>query len=635
VSQAWVFQANPAIYRIDEALEQLEHIEWQVPQYTSDILPGDTVVIWRSGKTAGIVGVGTVVNTPRETVIPEEERAFWDGSGDGLTTRVRVRVRTAPFVAKETLVSDPVLGGHRIVNAPMGTVFPMTDEEWASISELLPALPQHDVHDDAWPASFSWEQRTKSVTPLPGGFEHYTTALNEILAFVDSRQPARDELKEWVKRHFEVTPQRAAFVVTYLRRTGLLQLEQTRGSLTAAAKRWMSTQEPAFLLALVHGRIRFIGEMLDFLGEPRTSDDILGHANERYGMRWSTTAQITRRRHFLGGLKLVEIDDDNRLRRTEAGTTALGRITLAAPVPASEVPAAAPTGRTQVEDPETGVIPTSPTVAQTPADRAVARLQSSAHSAKDPDSFERAVCSAFAFLGFDAVWLGGAGKTDVLLTAPLGADSYRVIIDAKTTGKAAVGDQQIDWITIDEHQKKHNADYAAIVGPAFSGNRVTERSQEGRSVALIDITMLAGLIRQHEVAPLDLHAYRTMFEAEENSEELIEEGEGLRRQYILAVEILRQVSIIQDGRGDVGVTDLYWNLDDFAQQFDGDRAESEEIEAICIAMSQPPLSLLRPVGDRYRSLGSHATQVGRLRLLADLLDEGAPEIDEDDSEVLA
>ena len=63
------------------------------------------------------------------------------------------------------------------------------------------------------------------------------------------------------------------------------------------------------------------------------------------------------------------------------------------------------------------------------AEALVAELLESAHDSANPVTFEQATRDAFAYLGFDAVWQGGAGKTDVLLTAALGADEqYRVVI---------------------------------------------------------------------------------------------------------------------------------------------------------------------------------------------------------------
>ena len=114
-----------------------------------------------------------------------------------------------------------------------------------------------------------------------------------------------------------------------------------------------------------------------------------------------------------------------------------------------------------------------------------------------PDLFEQRVCDAFAFFGFQAEWLGGSGKTDVPLDARLGAaDSYRVVVDCKTSASGSVSDQQINWMTLSEHMTKHDAQHAAVVAPNPSGSRLFDRARE-RHVAVISADQLAGLCRQH------------------------------------------------------------------------------------------------------------------------------------------
>ena len=60
MTSAWVLQANPDRYDIEAAMKALTVIHWGVPQHTSEIHPGDRIVIWRSGSDAGIVARGVV-----------------------------------------------------------------------------------------------------------------------------------------------------------------------------------------------------------------------------------------------------------------------------------------------------------------------------------------------------------------------------------------------------------------------------------------------------------------------------------------------------------------------------------------------------------------------------------------------
>jgi hypothetical protein len=369
--------------------------------------------------------------------------------------------------------------------------------------------------------------------------------------------------------------------------------------------------------------------MLAHLNEPRTTEELLEHANDAYGMRWTSRGQITRRRQVLGGLGAVDLDDEGRLTRTMFGDAALARLELAPPQhQATPELDRLPDGATsdRPPPPHSATHPLPPKEGPVTAAVLAERLLTTAHDSANPTAFEHAARDAFAFLGFDAVWHGGAGRTDVLLTAPLGSQGqYRVVVDTKSTSNEAVQDQQIDWVTIDEHQDRYEADHACILAPAFRGGRVVERARSTRSVALLDVGTLSDILRQHEVAPLDLAAYRALFDPAQGSDEVIDQGEVLRRELVLAAEIVRQVADLEGDEGVVTVTDLYWNLDAFADQFEGQRAERDEIDRVAEALARSPLSLLRQRPGGYTSLGSLTTQARRLRLLADLLDQGVPE----------
>ena len=147
-------------------------------------------------------------------------------------------------------------------------------------------------------------------------------------------------------------------------------------------------------------------------------------------------------------------------------------------------------------------------------------------------------------------------------------------------------------------------------------------------MALLAVTALADVVRQHEVAPLDLHAYRGLFDPDVGPEAVLDEADSLRRQLVLAAEILRQVDRLGGDEGTITPADLYWNLDTFADQFEGQRAERAEIQAVSDALARPPLSLLRVVDGGYAPLGAAATTARRLRLLADLVETGIPETGE-------
>jgi hypothetical protein len=103
-------------------------------------------------------------------------------------------------------------------------------------------------------------------------------------------------------------------------------------------------------------------------------------------------------------------------------------------------------------------------------------LRKAARDSKNPGRLEAAVADAFSFLGFTAERVGGSGETDVLLTAPLGKQRYRVVVDAKSTSQARVADSQIKWHAIKHHREKSGARYACIVGVGFAGGYLEQEA---------------------------------------------------------------------------------------------------------------------------------------------------------------
>jgi hypothetical protein len=249
-------------------------------------------------------------------------------------------------------------------------------------------------------------------------------------------------------------------------------------------------------------------------------------------------------------------------------------------------------------------------------------LGASATDSADPDRFERAVAAAFSFLGFESAWLGGAGKTDVMLDAQLAGDeSYRVIVDCKTSARGSVSDQQIDWITLREHREKHSADFVAVVAPDPTGGRLFDRAATN-GVTIISSEQLGELCRQHSAAPLGFVSYRKLFEGAGalDAEVISEDAEEWLRVTNLASTVLGIAREQATRFGRLTARDLYLII------ASGEMSEGaitiDDVQQVLVAMSSPLVGLVDGdpatgylvttspgvVAHRFRSLGD---QLGR------------------------
>ena len=127
-----------------------------------------------------------------------------------------------------------------------------------------------------------------------------------------------------------------------------------------------------------------------------------------------------------------------------------------------------------------------------------------------PARLEAAVAEALRFLGFEAEHIGGPGRADVVAYAELGVDRYSIVLDAKSSGQGRVMEGQIDWVTIQEHQRHERADLSCVVGPAFAAGRLPERAREYRT-RLLSAGQLAEVVRLHAETPLNLAELRPLF----------------------------------------------------------------------------------------------------------------------------
>jgi hypothetical protein len=143
-------------------------------------------------------------------------------------------------------------------------------------------------------------------------------------------------------------------------------------------------------------------------------------------------------------------------------------------------------------------------------DQIVQRLTQTQFKSDSPKDFELDVMDAFSYLGFDSEYLGGAGDTDILLTANIGLESFKIDVECKTSKSGKIIDQQIDWISLRDHRKKNEANFVILVGPEFSGGNLEKRADE-YDVSLLRTDDLVRLVQAHSRFPFTLVELKDLF----------------------------------------------------------------------------------------------------------------------------
>jgi len=84
----WIFQANPQIFDLREALKHLKRFRWSVRQFKDEIYAGSIVYLWLSGSDGGMLARGEVKSEPEIADELPEEMPFNVQPGDVKESRV-------------------------------------------------------------------------------------------------------------------------------------------------------------------------------------------------------------------------------------------------------------------------------------------------------------------------------------------------------------------------------------------------------------------------------------------------------------------------------------------------------------------------------------------------------------------
>lgn len=265
---------------------------------------------------------------------------------------------------------------------------------------------------------------------------------------------------------------------------------------TDTARLWSEKGKIIDLICIMHRQFDFMFEMLSVLEERSMSNkELAAIAKVSYGFERENIDEIRRRVAIFQAAKLIRNNSIDEYTITSRGKKLLGLIKLEKPVLAEAKE------ECWVEDENTQDL------------HFFTELRLAAKDFSNFERLEKNVKVAFEKLGFGAQWIGGAGKTDVLVRAAGNSmTTYSVAIDAKSTLSGNVTDNLVDFDTLEEHRRKHKADFSAVVGGGFQNERLIKRAIE-HNVVLIDIDTLETLIRNHLEVPIQVTSYKKLFES--------------------------------------------------------------------------------------------------------------------------
>ncbi len=318
--------------------------------------------------------------------------------------------------------------------------------------------------------------RKRLMGYMPGG----VTGIDAIRTLVTAASPSISK-NRWIRLcadKFNVIESSASQAIGSFRGCGLIeQTARDEDSATRLGQAWVESDEDLDLIRIVHGHVRFFGELLSMLTRTGDAAELAARALD-YKI---PAPDMQRRLGLLVAAGLVEDSGVRRFRLTLKGEAFLADLPLEQE----------PLNPNSVESSPSGEGGSAVSI-RPKLSALISELHEAGRAANDYKRLERAVAAAFSELGFMVEHLGGPGRTDVRAVSPLPTSrGFTIIADAKASAKGQV--LPFDVVTLREHKDDNNADAVIAVGESFADKRTIERA-ETEGVGLVSIRLLCQLL---------------------------------------------------------------------------------------------------------------------------------------------
>ena len=238
----------------------------------------------------------------------------------------------------------------------------------------------------------------------------------------------------------------------------------------------------------------------------------------------------------------------------------------------------------------------------------ISKLRATQYESRNPEEFESALKEAFNYFGFESELIGTPGDTDILLTANIGDETYRITVDGKTAKKGKILENQINWDSLKDHRKKNAADYTVVVGPSFSEGKLFERAAEHK-IALLLTEHIIKLMEEHSRYPITLLDFKDLFTQMGNLSERVDDLlEQNRRKYELLTKfkiILDEMMKLQDAHG-------FFNLDRLCGRLLEYEIDEDTLRNIIELLKIPFINSIKEIGENKYILVNSTENIANL-----------------------
>ena len=468
----------------------------------------------------------------------------------------------------------------------------------STINETEVYIPA--IYLDYYKESYPQHQRT-TIGYMPGKPEEIDETTLKCLTYI-SQQSNRSAILNHFISEYGLSESSANSMLKSLSSWGMIDRKTDLVfELTDIGRFWIDNPSMLFLIVMFHLRSLFVLDILSLLREESLSvKELAVRAKVSYGFERENTSEIRNRLAILRKTKLIRTISADKYTISNRGRLLIDSygevLNISQPVENKPEILAANVSINILSD-----------------------LRLASKDSFNPDKFEKIASDFFKTLGFESEWIGGPGNTDVLIKSGGSIlNSYTVTVDAKSTSSSSVTDSLVDFDTLKEHQKKHKADFIAIIGCAFDSERLIKRAQE-HGVVLLDMDTLEKLYNTQIKTPLKLSSYRKIFEQAGKPDLSVLNDEII----ILdsSAELIKQIMecLIREAadpitKGMLTVRDLYLALRNKLDR----PINIADIEQTLFLLSSPLIGCIGKNKEYYYAIGTLGDTARTLRFLSDV-----------------
>ena len=413
---------------------------------------------------------------------------------------------------------------------------PMEIAELLSVLEDNPALHKKRNTYNIW-------------SPSPNRIEN----LRMIVQYASERV-SRSELFEFIESEFNLKVSSVESMMPFLKADGLIEeVGRNVYVATTAAKAWCDSGSDLDFIRIVHCHKRFVGEMILAAEKVITRNEIYKEAS-KYGLNTEKARWIM---GFLLEAGLLEETQYLHVKATPLGMKFANELPLMPKdfTMQNEIDCAQKTNN-EIKDIEERDYDTN------------TLFEALSVAAKDPMAegkasgvaFEENIAAVFRYMGFDAIRIGGAGNTDVIVRwKDDEGEIITAIVDGKSKSTGTVTHGDISDVAIETHKEKNNANYVAIVGPGFSGDTIKNYARK-KGFALITDKELADIAVNAKVLGLSLVDVALLFKVPNGLSQLDELMNTQKRKLEIITLVINTFKQEQEAMDSLSARDLYFIL---------------------------------------------------------------------------